>query len=115
MSHDYRASGPYLEALKDAIPTSDIRVGDPTKSGAKLGEYRFYGPGSRRSAWVQAPVTPFGRRRAGRGMWRFRLTTRDRKSEQWEHASTIGDVVLWLRRRLLVVVFLLVHAGAVVA
>ena len=95
---DYGKSSPDLEALRQAVADRcpQVRFGGHTRSGARIGECSFR-PVDGRSAWVQAPITPAGQRRAGTGRWRFRLTLRAGQFEPWQHADTVDQVVDWIR------------------
>ena len=93
----YGESATDLETLRRLVAARcpHVGFGGHTPSGARTGEYSFR-PVAGRSAWVQAPVTPTGRSRAG-GRWRFRLSRRPgQPRDPWEHADTVHRVVDWI-------------------
>ena len=90
---DYGAAADDLEGLRVHLQAANplIRLGDRTRYGARIGEYRFaIGPGT--SIYVQAPLTPAGQRRtwySPRTRWRFRLRRGD---GVWQYAATVAQV-----------------------
>ena len=90
MRFDYGRSGPDLEALLlvlEATVGSRVRLGEPTASAARHGEYRFI-LSSGVSVYVQPPICPSGRLRVGR-QWRFKR----HRDPDWTYKATISDVV----------------------
>ena len=90
---DYGAAADDLERLHVQLQAANplIRLGNRTRSGARLGEYRFQ-IGPRTSVYVQAPVTPTGQRRtwySPRTRWRY---GRRRTDGGWQYAVTVAQV-----------------------
>ena len=89
---DFGAAADDLEGLRVELQAANplIRLGNRTRSGARIGEYRFeIGPG--RSVYVQAPVTPAGQRRtwySPRTRWRYGRRT----AGGWHYAATCAQV-----------------------
>ena len=90
---DYGAAADHLERLRVRLQAANplIRFGNRTRSGARIGEYRFeIGPGT--SVYVQAPVTPTGQRRSWyspRTRWRYGRRGAD---AGWQYAATHAQV-----------------------
>lgn len=96
---DYGASAADLETLRRLVGARCkwVRFGGFTMTGARAGAYSFVLFGRSRRVWVQAPLTPSGRRRRNaKGRWRFRQTAPGPSRVPWEYAGSVDEVVDWL-------------------
>ena len=101
-ARNYGASASYLEALSRVVQARCplVRFGGCSVSLARTGACAFRLPPGRssfsRSVWVQAPLTPAGKRRAGTGRWRFHLTGQRGRPPEWRSADSLDQVVDWI-------------------
>jgi len=101
-AQNYGASAAHLEALCRMVQAlcPRVRFAGHSVSLARTGACAFRLPpgrsSHRRSVWVQAPVMPAGKLRAGTGRWRFRFTSPRGRPPQWRSADSIDQVVDWI-------------------
>ena len=95
----YGYSAGQLERLRRLVEQRcpAARFAGHTRLGTIRGQYRFavipHPASERRSAYVQAPITPTGKPRNRHGLWRF---STDPRRRHWYTASSVHEVVSWI-------------------